>query len=157
MMRHILLSLALVTLVAGPTISWAQSAEAVVEKYQKLNSNIEIYDIAIDGANNKWLATDQGLVKFSAINSEPEIFTTDTSVMALAADSDEAIWSARASNVVYDPDGNPVMEITPKEARINCMAFYRRLLYIGTDQGLFTYNPNTNKASKVTSRNTSQF
>lgn len=155
MMRY-KICFALTFLASALTTGWSQSTEAVVEKYQKLKSDIEVFDIAIDADNNKWLATDQGLVKFSAINSEPEIFPTDTSVLALAADDDEAIWSARANNLIFDPTGFSVMEITPKEATIQCMAFYRRLLYIGTDQGMFTYNPKTNRASRVYQKDNSR-
>lgn len=127
----------------------AQETEAVVEKYQKLSNQVEVHDIAIDADNNKWMATNQGLMKFAAINKDPIIHTLDTTVVALAVDSDEQIWAATSGNSIYDPSQFKVMDITPSSAKIQCMSFYRSLLYIGTDQGLFTYNPRTNKASKV--------
>ncbi|MDX1684315.1 MAG: OmpA family protein [Saprospiraceae bacterium] len=146
MMRSFIL---LFTGIVGLSQICAQEIEAVVEKYQNLSGTIEINDIAIDANNNKWLASDYGLVKIGSINSDPEIFPMDTTVLALAADDDEMIWSALGNNQILDPDMEVVFQVTPPEARITCMTFYRSLLYIGTDQGLFTYNPRVDRASRI--------
>ena len=131
-----------------PLLLNAQDQKAVVEKYQNLEYNYEIFDIAIDGNNKKWLGTDRGLVVFSAINASPDFVITDTTVLALAADQDEQIWSGQANNAIYSPNFNKAYTLEDTSLKITCMEFFNGLLYIGTNNGLYSYNPRTNRKSR---------
>lgn len=137
-------------------IGTSQETDIVVEKYQKLSGTLEIHDIVIDANNNKWMATNQGIIKFTSINSDPEIMYGDTVAFALATDNDQNVWGGLANDIILDPGIHDIMKLEDPTAVISCMSFYRGMLYIGTDKGLYTYNPRTSKPSKVFTKKNSR-
>lgn len=134
----------------------SQDDYAVVEKYQNLSGTIEIHAIAVDANNAKWLGTNQGLIKLVGIKSTPEIIKTDTTVAALAADNSESIWSGLMNKDILDAGQKISHQLTEEGVEISSMAFYRGMLYIGTNKGLYTFNPRTSRASKYYTKENSR-
>jgi len=82
-------------------------------------SSAEIYGIAIDGSNNKWLGSAEGLVKFDGINFT--VFNTKNSgiptnsVERIAIDKNGIFWLANSGLTRYNPLATGTDEIVSEE------------------------------------------
>lgn len=143
------LSFCLLSLLFSISLLAQNQVEATVEKYKDLSDQLVIFDMAIDGNNAKWLATDQGLTKIASIRTKPEKMMTDQVFKALAVASDGSVWSANDQNEILNGNMEVVGKLGDNSMKVICMTFYRGLLYIGTNQGLITFNTKLSKQGKT--------
>lgn len=137
-------------------LSHAQELDAVVEKYKDLSDRMVIFDMLVDNQNSKWIATDQGLYKITSINSQPQHMDKNTVFKALGMDRQGQIYSGTDAKEIKDESLEVKLILEGEGLNITSMAFHRGLIYIGTNQGLFTYNPKLEKTSRSFTKSNSR-
>jgi len=131
---------------------------AVVEHYEKLGPDEAVRAILIDKQNYKWLGTDRGLYRMISLEHEAEHVVSD-SICALAEDKHEIVWYGNRAGSLIPEGGNPPIDLGLRNIRIQCMAYYKGDLWVGTDRGLYRvsddqsrilnhYTPKNSKLSK---------
>ncbi len=119
-----------------------------LEKYSKFDESMQVHDIIVDEENTKWLATDKGLFKFASMNSDWVPVLQGKSIGALAFSKKWGVWAGSSDGVILDPDQQKVGKVANPLVEIRSMAYVKNLIWIGTNDGIYTYNPKLLKFSK---------
>ncbi len=132
------------------TVLAAQNAnsDASIEKYDKFDESMQVHDILVDDDNTKWLATDKGIYKFAAMHADWVPVLTGQSVGALAYNPRWGVWAGTSDGKILDGQQRQVGKIANPLIHILSMTFVKNMLWIGTDDGIYTYNPKLKKFSK---------
>jgi len=146
----------LLTTLAFPFFLQAQELDAVVEKYQDLSDKMVIFDMLVDDENSKWMATDQGLYKITSINTKPQEMDKNTVFKALVMDKKGEVYSGTNDLKIKDENLDVKLILDGEGLEITAMAFHRGLIYIGTNQGLHTYNPKLEKTARKFTKSNSR-
>ncbi|MBK9108268.1 MAG: OmpA family protein [Saprospiraceae bacterium] len=110
--------------------------KALVENYQKLAPDEAVRAILIDKQNYKWLGTDRGLYRMISMDHDAELMSSD-SVAAITEDKKEMVWYGNRSQQLITEDKMLTIDLAIKGALIQCMAYYKGDIWVGTDKGLF--------------------
>lgn len=118
--------------------------KALVENYQKLPPDEAVRAILIDKQNYKWLGTDRGLYRMISMDHDAEVISMD-SVAAIAEDKKEMVWYGNRMRQLITEDKSQQIPLAIEGANIQCMAYYKGDLWVGTNKGLFRVSDDQNK------------
>lgn len=127
--------------------------KALVENYQKLAPDEAVRAILIDKQNYKWLGTDRGLYRMISMDHDAELMSSD-SVAAITEDKKEVVWYGNKQRQLITEDKNLIIDLAIKDAVIQCMAYYKGDIWVGTNKGLFRVSDDQNRIlNHYTSKN----
>ncbi len=125
-----------------------KKSELNLEKYDKFDESMQVRDILVDAENTKWLASDKGIYKFTAMHSDWIPVLTGRAVGALAYSKRMGVWAGTSDGTILDDRQVAVGKIANPLIHILSMCFVRNQLWIGTDDGIYTFNPKLKRFSK---------
>jgi ligand-binding sensor domain-containing protein len=121
-----------------------------VTYFNKFNSNFPTdyaYSIAIDSKGNKWIGTDNGIIKYDGIswlvfnhnNGFPIDSMTSLKVISLAIGSNDSLWigTNRGYLICYDMKNWKVFNV---KSSINDIYLFQNKEYLATDNGISIYD-----------------
>ena len=117
-------------------------------KFEIDNTNLRINDLHVDRNNRVLVATDKMLAITGSSNSE-EIILADKSINCVTTDKKSNIYAA-GEGKLYLLSAEKEVVIPVKGAIANDIAFSAGKVWLGTNKGLFTYAPVSNKWAHFT-------
>lgn len=108
-----------------------------VERYTDLSEQYKVNHIVIDQADNKYIATDNGLYKIVAGINQLEPILEGEPIQQLAWDSKSDLWASKSDTVIFQPFAKRSFSFHEEGLKITCLDATASQLFVGTNQGLF--------------------
>jgi outer membrane protein OmpA-like peptidoglycan-associated protein len=137
-----------------PNDSIAENQKLQIIRFEKVPSNALINSVYIDKGNRVWVGTNLGLYRISNVNDAPQIFLQGQNIKDVVLDPKGKIYVA-TENMLYMPDENIELQLPIDNARIHDLEWVEKTLWIATDKGMFTFQPNNSKFTHFHSENSS--
>ena len=143
MIKHFLLAMLLVAV--GVEASGQSFTNTT--RVKDLEDRQTITAIAIDDENNKYIGTDQGLLRIDH-SGVVETIIPSASIHALAWSKRQGLWAAIDSNVLVQPESGRRIPLEGEQLRIQSMDFSGSQLWVGTNDGLHEVSVRNEKTIK---------
>ena len=117
-------------------------------KFEIDNTNLRINDLHVCKNNRVLVATDK-MLAITGSSSKEEVILADKSISCVTSDRKSNIYAAGEGKLYLVTSEKEVM-IPVKGAKANDIAFSAGKVWLGTDKGLFTYAPISNKWAHFT-------
>ncbi len=121
-----------------------EGPKAIVENYSKIDPREAVRAILIDKQNYKWLGTDRGLYRLISLADDPEVMSKD-SVTAITEDKSEMVWYGNRKQSLITEDKSQTILLNTARLQINCMAYYKGDIWVGTSNGLYRVSDDQSK------------
>jgi outer membrane protein OmpA-like peptidoglycan-associated protein len=108
-----------------------------VERYTDLSEQYKVNHIVIDQADNKYIATDNGLYKIVAGTNQMEHIIEGEAIQQLSWDSKSELWASKNDTVIFQPFADRSFTFREKGLKITCLDATASQLFVGTNQGLY--------------------
>lgn len=151
-MKYSILIIISTFLLLGNLASQTDTTNLTITLFERIPSNIQVNKTYIDNKNLIWLSTNNGLYETSGDGSKLVHHLNGISIFDFVKDRSDNKWAAGKS-VIYNITNNKSFDLPIPSVQIRDIEYYNGELWIGTDQGIFTLNPNQGKFTHLTTKN----
>lgn len=125
-------------LVSGALLGQNVNVSVSVERYQKMGDDIPVNSIVVDRDNYKWIATEKGLYRMTALEGEVETITERSAFRAGCMDRGGKVWHVSEYAELIEDALADELKFSDDTLEINGASASRGQVWVATNKGIFT-------------------
>jgi len=128
------------------------SSKVAITRFDKVSTDARVNNIYIDDKNVIWLAGSKGLIETTGDAGKFNIHFPNTEMIDVISDKRDNIWSA-SSNALYNLKTKNSYSLPDDGVKISDITYLDGQIWVGTNNGLYTFNTISNKFKAYDSEN----
>lgn len=121
-------------------------------RYEMLDASMKVASIEVDKDNAIWFCTNSGIHKIISIQQQPQSYLSGVNIQDVTIDSRGYAFAAGLTEL-YEVESGARIDLPSASAIINDIDYYAGKVWIATTEGIYRYNPKTEKFDHLDSDN----